>query len=60
MTTDGQESRGEAPTEPGRCECRHLSTLHKPSETTGERKACSGSTCPCRRYVAAQAVISRG
>lgn len=59
MTTDGQESRGDMPYEPTRCECGHLVTLHA-FNTKGQRAACSASTCDCRRFVAAQAVISRG
>lgn len=60
MTTDGQESRGDMPYEPTRCECGELETLHPRSETTRERMACSSSNCDCRRFVAAQEVASRG
>ena len=52
MSTDGQESRGDIPYEPGYCGCSHLVTLHV-INTKGQRAACSASTCHCRRYVAA-------
>lgn len=58
MSSDGQASWGQTPYEPGRCECKHLVTLHA-FNTKGQRAACSGSTCDCRRYVAA-AAVSRG
>jgi hypothetical protein len=54
--TDGQESRGDMPYEPGRCECGQLVTLHRPIEIAGvaRRGPCSDSNCDCRRFVAAE------
>lgn len=51
--SDGQESRGDMPYEPGRCECGQLVTLHV-INAEGQRAACSDSNCACRRYVAAE------
>ena len=53
--SDGQESRGDMPYEPGRCECGQLVTLHV-INSKGQPAACSDSNCGCRRYVAAQEV----
>jgi hypothetical protein len=58
---DPGAATGQMPYEPGRCECGDLETLHVLNDK-GERKACSSSTCGCRRY-AAQALAeaaSRG
>lgn len=52
MTTDGQESRGQQPYEPRRCECAHPVNLHV-INAKGQRAACSASTCDCRRYIPA-------
>lgn len=49
--SDGQESRGDMPYEPGRCECGDLVTFHV-INGKGQRAACSRSDCACRRYVA--------
>lgn len=57
--SDGQESRGDMPYEPTRCECRHLVTFHA-FNTKGQRATCTRTDCACRRFVAAQEVASHG
>jgi hypothetical protein len=52
---DAGAATGQMPYEPTRCECTHLVTLHV-INTKGQRASCSASTCPCRRFVAAQEV----
>lgn len=56
--SDGQESRGDMPYEPLFCGCSHRVTFHV-INTKGQRAACSRSDCACRRFVAAQEVVSR-
>lgn len=53
--SDGQKSFGQQPYEPARCGCAHSALLHV-INGKGQRAACSASTCPCRRFVAAEAV----
>lgn len=56
---DPSAATGQVPYELGECECGELETLHVLNDK-GERRACSASTCSCRRYVATEAVIDRG
>lgn len=55
MSGDLQAATGQQPYEPARCECGELVTVHA-FNTKGQRAACSGSTCPCKRFVAATEV----
>lgn len=48
---DQQETAtGQTPTEPVRCTCGELGTLHKPHDATRARGACSASTCHCKTF----------
>lgn len=55
MSGDLQAATGQQPYEPTRCECGELVTVHA-FNTKGQRAACSSSTCPCKRFVAATEV----